>query len=570
MQRLGHRLRTRLSGEVTAGRAGIGNSAWLAALIAVGSLAIAPEAGAAWSFREAPAQTPSVGDGGVGMVLDGQRTAKRTAGVYVARVVPGGPAATAGLRPGDRIVAVGGDRLPDDVTVADVARRIRGKIGSRVQITVRADGSSGDRSADVERVAMESLFPTRVGRPLEVAADLALIATGAQHTIAIRFLDGGTPTEALRYAWAVAPAGKPAGTAGGARGEGLVRWTSVGATVQVDDLRVDLAPWPGHDRLVAAGSNLPVVVTDAAHWLTLDPSAQKVKMLRAPPKGSEPHWPAGGCKLTVKAAIGDAAFVLHRITLELRDGAGRVMPTATALTDADGEATFALPAGDWSAIALHHAKGGGHRDLAYAAKITAPATAVRCEEGQQVRLALPLQRLSEDPAGALPPTALQHPLVGKKLPEVHVRRWVGDGGRAPEAGDAMLLYVWATWCGPCKRTSPEIAEIAARAAGTGLRVVLASADRDETALEDYVAALPPDGPPVAWTGPDLLETLEVRGIPTVVLVDGSGVIRAVHTGTGISIATWQRAIAEVSTPHTPAPAAKAERKPRPKAGSKRK
>lgn len=540
--------------------------AMIAAVTLASAASLSPasaDAAGGWRFSTA-ARPAAVGAGGVGMVLDGGEQ-----GVVVARVVPGGPAASAGVRPGDRIVRVGGRELPPKVTVAAVAGLIRGAVGTRVELHVQGKSDPAPRAVQIERVALEALFPSRVAQPVLVGRDAALIASASAHTVGVRFLDDGRPGELLRYEWAIAPAGATLDHADASSGQGAVTWTGAGATIQIADWRLDLAPWPARRQLVATAATAPVVLTDAAHWRSLDPSAQKVQTLRAPPKAESAHWGQGPCTLTVQAKLDGAPQVLHRLTLQLRSAGGQTMPTETALTNADGEVTLQLPASTWSVTGLEPAKGGGHRDLAFKARLKEPPAPVRCEAGAPARLDLALEALPADKPAPLPSASLSHPLVGKPLPEIAVRRWLGDEA-APSSGQALMIYAWATWCGPCKRTSPEIAELAARRAGSGLRVVLASADRDEAALEDYAAALPPDGPSIAWCGPDVLETLEVRGIPSVVVVDAGGVVRAVHTGTGVSIASWEAFLDGLTTPAAAKeePAAP-QRKTRPSVGRKR-
>jgi putative serine protease PepD len=63
------------------------------------------------------------------------------AGVSVAAVTPGGPAATAGLQPGDVIAAVNGTATPDTETLAAVLAGLRP--GQQVPVRVtKADGST--------------------------------------------------------------------------------------------------------------------------------------------------------------------------------------------------------------------------------------------------------------------------------------------------------------------------------------------------------------------------------------------------------------------------------------------
>lgn len=75
---------------------------------------------------------------GVGIVL--QTSAQ---GQVIDKLVLGGPAADAGLREGDRIVAVDGEPT-DGKTLASVVGSLRGKAGSNVAVTV--DGGASGRS----------------------------------------------------------------------------------------------------------------------------------------------------------------------------------------------------------------------------------------------------------------------------------------------------------------------------------------------------------------------------------------------------------------------------------------
>jgi len=59
-------------------------------------------------------------------------------GLRVVDVPRTGPAWGAGLRPGDRIVEVDGAPV-SELPLADVVRRLRGPIGSEVQLTIQRD-----------------------------------------------------------------------------------------------------------------------------------------------------------------------------------------------------------------------------------------------------------------------------------------------------------------------------------------------------------------------------------------------------------------------------------------------
>ena len=59
-----------------------------------------------------------------------------------------------------------------------------------------------------------------------------------------------------------------------------------------------------------------------------------------------------------------------------------------------------------------------------------------------------------------------------------------------------LVYISATWCGPCKTFGPTMEKVA----GTGIPVRKVDADQDQQVLADY----------------------QVRSVPAVVKVDSTG------------------------------------------------
>jgi len=110
-------------------------------------------------------------------------------------------------------------------------------------------------------------------------------------------------------------------------------------------------------------------------------------------------------------------------------------------------------------------------------------------------------------------------------------------------GRPVVLNLWATWCGPCRREMPTLAAAEREHPGTAFVLV----NMGETAAEvgDYLAAAGLDFQQVLLDPESrLLQEIGSPGLPTTVFYDASGRRRAVHMGelTAAGLAARLRAI----------------------------
>lgn len=109
---------------------------------------------------------------------------------------------------------------------------------------------------------------------------------------------------------------------------------------------------------------------------------------------------------------------------------------------------------------------------------------------------------------------------GQPMPAVEIEKWLTD----PPAtqGKFVLIDFWATWCGPCRQSIPELNAFAKQFSDR--LVVIGISDEPEAAIRkmttphiDYAIAND--------TQQRMHHNLQITGIPHCVLIDPSGIVR---------------------------------------------
>jgi len=99
-----------------------------------------------------------------------------------------------------------------------------------------------------------------------------------------------------------------------------------------------------------------------------------------------------------------------------------------------------------------------------------------------------------------------------------------DGGRVTSEmarGKPQVIYFWATWCGPCRRTSPMVSQLHDEL-GTKIQVIGVSSE-DESVIRKYVGEHPEYTFPVVWDEEKSTKRrYEVKKLPTIVLIGANG------------------------------------------------
>ena len=103
----------------------------------------------------------TIPDGVIGVALHvGAERVGDVSVLYIAQVLPDGPAEKAGLKPGDQVATVDGAVLTGK-TYEQVALMVRGEPGTAVKLGVKSE--SGVRDVSVTRVSGQTLYKGQMG-----------------------------------------------------------------------------------------------------------------------------------------------------------------------------------------------------------------------------------------------------------------------------------------------------------------------------------------------------------------------------------------------------------------------
>ncbi|MBT7163780.1 MAG: TlpA family protein disulfide reductase [Victivallales bacterium] len=124
----------------------------------------------------------------------------------------------------------------------------------------------------------------------------------------------------------------------------------------------------------------------------------------------------------------------------------------------------------------------------------------------------------------------QDTLEGKPPPALQVKAWLNVEGKGPKLsafkGKVVVIRVWATWCGGCRRSAPEMKKVYEKYRGKGLVVVGIHTTKGG---ENAAAFLREKG--ITWPVgiDDANKTIEalgcVAGKPDYTLIDRKGILR---------------------------------------------
>jgi peroxiredoxin len=128
----------------------------------------------------------------------------------------------------------------------------------------------------------------------------------------------------------------------------------------------------------------------------------------------------------------------------------------------------------------------------------------------------------------------QAPRSGKRAPEIDLPTLTGGRMELSKLrGHPVILSFWGTWCPPCRHEFPELVRLQAKHADAGLRVIGINGRDQEVDTKDvqrFVDFFSVTFPIALDKRGSVRRAYQIKGQPTTVFIDSSGVIRKIHVG----------------------------------------
>ena len=118
--------------------------------------------------------------------------------------------------------------------------------------------------------------------------------------------------------------------------------------------------------------------------------------------------------------------------------------------------------------------------------------------------------------------------VGNLAPNFSLRDVKGNTVTLRSDGEdqqVTMLVFWATWCPPCRKEIPEVKKFFSEYSGKGARTLSVNVDKGSNGVASFVEKEDIDYPVLLDGDSSVAASYNVRGIPNVLILDKSGIVR---------------------------------------------
>jgi len=128
--------------------------------------------------------------------------------------------------------------------------------------------------------------------------------------------------------------------------------------------------------------------------------------------------------------------------------------------------------------------------------------------------------------------ALSQPAIREQAPDFSLPNIKGNLVKLSDyIGEVVLVDFWASWCGPCRKSNPNLLRLYNKYKRKGFEIFGVSIDEDKNALKRAIVADKMSWVQVhesgGWEGP-VASSWKVEAIPASYLLDRSGKIAGIN------------------------------------------
>jgi len=121
--------------------------------------------------------------------------------------------------------------------------------------------------------------------------------------------------------------------------------------------------------------------------------------------------------------------------------------------------------------------------------------------------------------------------VGKPAPAIDLPAAGASNVKLADLkGRVVYVDFWASWCAPCKQSFPWMNDMQAKYGPQGLTIIGVNVDKKSDDADKFLASTPAKFTVAYDTAGQVAQAYQPKGMPTSYLIDGNGVVRAVHVG----------------------------------------
>ncbi len=138
---------------------------------------------------------------------------------------------------------------------------------------------------------------------------------------------------------------------------------------------------------------------------------------------------------------------------------------------------------------------------------------------------------AEMPSELVPPGMNVEAREGALAPDFLLKTLDGGEIRFSELrGKAVIVNLWATWCGPCRKEMPQFVAAYDRYQEEGVEIIAVNLQESPSIIQPFVDDFGMDFPVALDKRGAVSDEYRILGLPTTYFIDRQGVIKGVFLG----------------------------------------